>query len=62
MSICYRCSKALKPFRRISEPPQEIVLVTQLEKELMHERQKREKMGNVLPPGSEMNSCKGSSV
>lgn len=31
----------------IPEPPQDIVLVTQLKREFMHQGQKREKMGNA---------------
>lgn len=47
VSVCYGCSKALKPFGRIPEPPLDIVLVTQLKREFMHDGQKREKMGNA---------------
>lgn len=47
VSGCYGCSKALKPFGRIPEPPLDIVLVTQVKREFMHDGQKREKMGNA---------------
>ena len=46
-SLMCLCSKALKPFGRIPEPPLDIVLVTQLKREFMHDGQKREKMGNA---------------
>lgn len=47
VSVCYGCSKALKPFGRIPDPPLDVVLVTQLKREFMHDGQKRGKMGKA---------------